>query len=179
LMESARLLGMMKNDTIIFANEDETSVLMDFSLHEYRISGKSPVEIYREMHGGKNETERNLLNSLIAAQTSLFRITSIAQSQSLLILEDLIAPKNPVNLVDIAFSRSAVPSLLLFLRLVPLEEVFMTSGFTFVFSPTLVDHLVKGYKDSCMKKDRPADSGRRFIYFFKANRKSGMEVRYE
>jgi hypothetical protein len=178
-MESARSLGMVKNDTIVFADEDETNVLMDFALHEYRVDGKTSVEHYRETKGGKNKIERNLLNFWLAASTSLFKITSITQSQPFLILEDLIAPKNPVKLVDIAFSRSAVPGLLMFLRLVPFKEAFMTSGFTFVFHPALDDRLVKGYKDSCLKKDRPADSRRRFIYFFKANRKDGMEVRHE
>ena len=179
LMESARLLGIVENDTIVFADEDETNVLMDFVLHEYRIDGKTAIELYRETKGGKNEIEKNLINSWLAASTSLFKITSIAQSRPLLILEDLLGPKDPVNLVDIAFSRSAVPGLLLFLRRVPFKEFFMTSGFTFIFHPALADRLVNGYKDSCMKKDRPADSRRRFIHFFKANRKDGMEVRYE
>ena len=36
LLRSAKLLGIVQRGTMVFENEEETNVLMDFSLHEYR-----------------------------------------------------------------------------------------------------------------------------------------------
>jgi hypothetical protein len=38
LMKSARLLGIVHSGTLIFDSEDETNVLMDFALNEYRVN---------------------------------------------------------------------------------------------------------------------------------------------
>jgi len=56
MMKSAKLLGIARGDTLMFDSMDETNVLMDFALNEYKVKGKNAIEIYRET-ANYNEVE--------------------------------------------------------------------------------------------------------------------------
>ena len=91
VIESASLLGIVvKGSTIFFDSEDETSVLMDFALHEYRIAGKNAIETYQTETGGKNEVEKELLAGWIASSTSLFKVQAVSAIESNLTLSDVL-----------------------------------------------------------------------------------------
>ena len=85
-MGSAKLLGIAQGDTLIFDSENETSVLMDFALHEYRVNNQNAIEIYREKIGWRNEIEKDLLDALLSSYASLFKIISISESEQTLLL---------------------------------------------------------------------------------------------
>lgn len=53
LKNSARLLGIARGNILMFDSEDDTSVLMDFALNEYRVNNKNAIEIYRERYIGR------------------------------------------------------------------------------------------------------------------------------
>lgn len=52
LNRAAFLLGIIGGKTILFKNEDETGMLMNFALHDILADGKrSTIEIYRDEVG--------------------------------------------------------------------------------------------------------------------------------
>jgi hypothetical protein len=76
----------------------------------------------------------------------LFRVDAISASGNILFLSDLLNNRTDIGLMDIGFSQSATPGLLLFIRLVPFKSIFMTSGTSFIFQPALENTLLRKYK---------------------------------
>jgi len=179
LMKSARLLGIVRGGTLIFDSEDETIVLMDFALNEYMVNNKNTIEIYREKIGGQNEIEKEILDALLSSYTSLFKVTSISKAENTLRLNDILSKKDNIELIDIAFSKTAIPGLLLFIRLIPFRDFNMTSGVSFVFPGDLEEYLLRRHKKLSKKVKSVSDSIKRFISFFRLNKIDGIEVRYE
>jgi len=179
LRKSAKLLGIIQKGTFVFDNEDETSVLMDFALNDYRFINKNVVERYREKFGWKNEIEKDIFDALSASYTSLFNITSISRLENTLILSDLLNKKDDIKLIDIAFSNTIIHSgYLLFTRLLPFKDFNMTSGVTFVFPPYKENHLIREYKKKTKKIKSDNDTIKRFIAFYKLNKTLGIDVAY-
>ena len=80
--------------------------------------------------------------------------------------------------MDVSFSQTASPGMLLFFRLVPMPQFFMTSGVSFVFSSKSENQIVKKYKKLMDKLAGHTDSMKRFIAFFQLYKKHGLPVNY-
>ena len=178
MMKSAKLLGIARGDTLVLDSMDETNVLMDFALNEYKTEGKNAIEIYRET-ANYNEVERDILNALLSSYTSLFEVISVSKAENLLVLNDLMNRRENIKLRDIALSESAIPGLLLFIRLVSFTDFNMTSGILFAFAPNLKGYLHRKHKKLSKKIEADSDSMKRFISFFKLSKTDGLEVKYE
>jgi len=178
-MKSARLLGIVRGDTLIFDSEGEMDVLMDFALNEYRVNNKNAIEIYREKIGWQNEIEKDILDALLSSYTSLFKIISVSEAENTLLLNDILNKKDNIKLIDIAFSKSAIPGLLLCTILVSFKDFNMTSGVSFAFPGDLEWYLLRRYKKLSNKVKSDSDSIKRFVSFFRLNKINGIEVRYE
>ena len=179
LKKSAKLLGIIHKGIFVFDNDDETNVLMDFALHDYRFINKNVIERYREKFGWKNEIEKDILDALSASYTSLFKITSISRLENTLILRDLLNKKDDIKLIDIAFSNTVTHSgFLVFTRLLPFKDFNMTSGVSFVFPPYKENFLIREYKNKSKKIKSDNDAIKRFIVFYKLNKTYGIEVSY-
>jgi hypothetical protein len=179
LLRSAKLLGVVQRGTMVFENEEETNVLMDFALHEYREHDKNAIALYREKIGGESAMERAILNALLSSHTSVFRISAVSPSESITSLRDLLSEGQPVRLLDIGLSQCATPGFLIFVRLVPYKDMFITSGISFVFPPGLERCLLGKYEELCGKTEPDGLSLERFVYFFRRSREDGLRVIYQ
>lgn len=179
LYKSAELLGIARGNVFEFDSKYESSVLMDFALNDYILpNNKNAIQIYREKIGYEDEIEKEILDSLILSRTSLFRITS--RSGNILILKDLLHDnKNEIKLIDYGLSMTVFPRILLFTRLVPFGELYMTSGASFVFDEHHEDYLLNRYGILARKVDSRFDNVKRFVAFYKLNKTRGLEIRYE
>jgi hypothetical protein len=79
---SGKYLGLVKKDALMFDNESETVALMDFSINECRINGKTAVELYKEKVKVDNDIETEILDGLISSYTSSIEIIDIGFSQT-------------------------------------------------------------------------------------------------
>ena len=179
LLRSAELLGIVHRGTFVFKNEEETDALMDFALHEYRENDKNAIALYKEKIGGESAMERAILNALLSSHTSLFRITAVLPSESITSLRDLLSEGEPAKLLDIGLSQCATPGFMLFVRLVPYKDVFITSGISFVFPPGLERSLLEKYEELCGKTEPDRLSLETFVYFFRRSREDGLRVIYQ
>lgn len=176
--QSAKVLGFLEGkNRLVFDSEEEVSVMQDFALNEYRINSKTAIEIYQEEVGAANEIEAEILAALILAQTSLFKVTAKFEEKGLLMLDDLLNAESNIELMDISFSETAVPGMLLFIRLVRGPAFNRSSGISFVFYDEPAT-IVRKYKNIYARIKPQRDSRRRFIAFFKLNKLEGKAVRY-
>ena len=179
LNKSAKLLGIIQKGKFVFDNEDETSVLMDFALNDYRFVNKTVVEKYSEKYGWKNTIEKDIFNALSNSYTSLFKITSISRSNNTLILTDILNKENDIKLIDIAFSTTITHSnYLLFTRILPFKDFNMTSGVSFIFRSNMENYLIKQYKKKKNEIKSNNEDIRRFVTFYKLHKKHGIDVSY-
>jgi len=179
LMKSAKLLGIVREDILVFNNEDETDILMDFALNEYKEDDKNIITLFKEKVGGRKDYEKEILGAMLSSYTSLFKITSVSPREKFSLLRDLLNERQDLKLWDIGMSETAIPGFLIFIRLVPLKDAFMTSGISFVFPPHLEKYLLRKYKKLSKKTDPARLSSERFIFFFRQSRIDGLEVRFE
>ena len=178
LKKSGKLLGILKNDTFVFNNEEETDILMDFALNEYKLKDKNTIQIYKETVGGKNEIENEILNAYISSHTSLFKIISISQEENTLALYDILNKRYNIKLIDFSFSKTAFPGLILFIRIVPFKDFNITSGVVFAFKSNLKKEIIREYKSIKKGLKFGNSSIKRFIAFHQLNQDYGLEVRY-
>ncbi len=176
--EATRLLGIRKGKTIILEDENQMQPLMDFTLYDCRQDGKNAVEQYQAEIGGKTKIERELLAGMLHSYTSLFRVESIRKAESALVLSDLLTEQEPVKIIDLGFSETAVPGLLIFLRLIPLDDFNMSAGFSFIFSGDREEHLLRQHKILLRKVKSEETAVKRFVAFFKLNQRIGLGMGY-
>jgi len=173
LGKAVPMLGLGKKGLLVLDDEDELSVLMDFSLYEIRKGGKNLVMRYAEEIGGENEIERELLEAMTKAKTGLFKVRQILRDKSQIVLEDLIRQEEPTTLTDINFSKTLMNNVILFFRPIRLAHFTMTSGIAFVFPPELEQGLVRSWK----KLERKS-SAERYAWFFRKSKKQGFKTKY-
>lgn len=179
LMKSAKLLGIpRKNDIFLYETEDEMGILMEFTMYEQMKNNKNAIEIYRDKSGEQSRIEKTILDAMLHSYTSLFRVISSSESENIALLYDVLNKKDNIKLTDINLSKTVVPGLLLFIRLVPFKDFNMTSGFSFVFQGYLEEYLLKRYEKISKKVESDRDSIKRFVSFFRLNKEDGMEVNY-
>jgi len=176
LNHSAKLLGIrMQGDTLLFDSEEETSYLMNFVLFDYKVNGKNAVQTYRETHRNQDKIENGIIDSMLSSYTSLFEVTSIRGFTAG--LKDLFRTAyEPIKLVDIAFSVTATPGTLTFIRLVPIGDCYMTSGVSFIFRKELKQYLLRRYRKISRKIETGDEDLKRYISFFKLNKECGEEA---
>lgn len=177
LLKSGKLLGIVRHGTLVFDSEDETSALMEFALNE-RVKSKTVVEIYREKVGGENDIEKEILDGLISSYTSLFKVIYVSERRNRIVLHDLLNRRENIEIIDISFSKTAIPGLLLFIRVVSLKDFTKTSGVSFAFRGDREKYIIRKYREISKRIKSRSESLKRFVAFYKLNKTHGIEVRY-
>jgi hypothetical protein len=95
----------------------------------------------------------------------------------LIVLKDLLNEDcSNIRLVDLHLSQTIFPEALLFTRAIPFNNLKISSGVNFVFQNDLKDLLIEEYHLIAEKKPNMAPAIKKFISFFKLNRKHGLNV---
>ena len=180
ITESARLLDIERDgDEIRYDTQTEMTVHYEFLLNEYRQNGRTAVEQYYEQERWDSEIERTILEALLEAETSLFKITAIDDTDKQLIVTDLLNDDDDeLCVTDVNLSETAEPGVLLFFRLVPHEEFNMTSGVSFPFAEDEADDLCREYKHRIDDSDPQPVSVQRFVAFFELYRDQGIHIQF-
>jgi hypothetical protein len=178
LMRAARALDIARGDTFVFESDAEMNVLMDYALYEDRVQGKALVQVYREQTTALSPLQRELLDGMCQSYTSLFRITEVQATESTLVLADRLQEREDLPLIDMMFSRTAAPGMLLFTRVVPLAGMNMTAGIAFAFPGGSEAHLLRRYKRLGKRVKADTEAARRLVAFFQLNRTEGIEVSF-
>lgn len=177
IFKAAKKLGIPVNGrTLIFDDETDQNALMDFCLHELRPNERSMVECCDLDAMGLSPDERDLLSAHCAGRTSLFDIVATDAGEAHVQLRDLLSPEQPDILLSdrsMSATRDVAGRVLIFLRVVTCQEIAMTSGCFFSYSPRHRQRLLGGYEKR--KKSAPAHrlAEHRFVYFYQRYREFG------
>ncbi len=139
IRKGGRKLGLLDHGVLYFETEDESNVLMEFCIHDCREVGRNAVDrlLGRPGVGG---AERKLLESMRRAWFSLFRICRAVPGVGVE-TTDLLQEQD-VFIVDLNFSRTAIPGLVLATRIVPVGDDYMTTGAALPVEPDLLADIL-------------------------------------
>lgn len=127
LGEGGRNLGILKKGVLVFDSEDETSVLMDYCIHDVRRQGRNVVEQYlTEAPFPPESDEMAFLRAKKDAYYSLFLVEEVEPGVGVLLRDALRGGTKFI--MDIGFSRSAAPGVVLAARIMSTENISMTTG---------------------------------------------------
>jgi hypothetical protein len=178
LSRAGRALDVARGHTFVFESESEMNVVMDYALYEDLVDGQSLVQRYRDQATSLSPLQRELLDAMAHAYASLFRTTAIIPAEHALVLTDLLGQRPDIRLIDIRFSQTAAPGMLLFTRIVPLPELNMTTGMAFAFPGWREASLRRRAQRLSKRAQAETASARRMVAFFRLNRSDGLEVTF-
>jgi len=176
LIAVGRLMGIVTEKTFILESEEEINFVMDFSLFEYQVDGKTYLQRYQEENHQLDENEAEMLQASILSYTSLFKIIEADRVNATVTLSDLLNQGKEIKIININLSKTAQPGILMFTRIVPFSDFNMASGMFCMFPKNSERSLLKQVKITMKKVKSEVESIQRFIAFFKLNRKQGLEV---
>jgi hypothetical protein len=127
LDEGGKKLGTLKKNVLVLDTEDEIVVLMDYCIHDVRRQGVNAVERYlAESPPAPDSEEMVLLQAMRQARYSLFAVEAAEPGVGVHV-RDLLRDE-PLFLVDVGFSRTATPGLVLAARVMAPEGISQTTG---------------------------------------------------
>ncbi len=178
LVKAAKKLTIpVRGRTVIFDDEEfDSTALIDFFLHEFRVGGRRPIDCCDPDRMGLSADERALLMAHKAARTSLFETMASDPKTARLTLRDVLEPETPeVLLSDISFSSSssAANRPLVFLRVLECTGIQMSSGLFFTFPAGLRETLREAYQARMNSVPASERAQRAFIFFFQRHRACG------
>jgi hypothetical protein len=182
-MRAARTLGLpTPGGTFVFRDETDIVTFTDFELREFRVAGRCRLESCDPTRWELTPQENVALCAWQHSRTSLFQTVGALPESNQVRLLDLLEPERPgVLLTDINLCtslRSIRIDVLLFLRLLEIQGITMSSGFFFAFHPSRAAHLLQSFRQS-MKKVPPEDwSERKFTFFYRKYREFGEAQEY-
>ncbi len=181
--QAARALGLpTPGNVLVFDGEEDIAALSDFFLAEFRVHGRTLVETCDPAAAALNARESEHLDAFCRSRTSLFETCRVRPAEDQVVLRDLLEPEQPeIFLTDIHLCESLQRmggQMLLFLRLLEVHEIIMSSGLFFVFDPAHRERLLQSFRHK-MKKVAPADrKERKFAFFYQKHREFGEEQAY-
>jgi len=132
--ECARRLGRLAGQAIVLDTEDQIAVLIDYLIYAYRAGGKNAAERFlEESPPPPDSDEMLLLQSMTQARFSVFEITALERGFGVH-ARDLFR-QDEVFLIDIGFSETADPGMLLAARIKPLLGHHASTGAGLPVSP--------------------------------------------
>ncbi len=168
---AARHLNMGQDKRLIFDNESEPDVLMDYALYEIPQDGQNLIERYVSETGGSNRVERDLLKAMRNARTGLFRVEQVLASKYLVQLRELADGNRSPALLDLSFSQFPAENCVFFFRPIELADLTMSSGMSFVFPPEMEREVIERWTHW-----EPSD---RYAQRFKLYKDKGIPVVYQ
>ncbi len=179
MSRSGSLLGMKKGGTFVFADEADMSFLNDFMFHEFRVKGESAVERYNKHEVWKNDIEKEMLQAHLKSRASLFRVESVDSQNYSCYFQDMLTERSPFPVVDVGFSQTAFPGVLVFSRIISYHDLNMTGGAAMLYPQESEAYLRKEFPRRARRVDLKENSACQYIAFYKLYHEMGLGVRHE
>ncbi len=177
-VKAAKRVGIpVQNGAVIFDEENDSAVLMDYLLIDYRPDGKSLVESCVFPADELTPLEIEWHEAVLTSRTSLFEVAGVHEHEPKILLRDRLKKEAPdLWLIDLGLSESCrkMGKCLIFTRVNSLRGLHMTGGFSFIFD--LMDEfaLTDGYRREMWSVAASLQERRRTAYFLRWNRNSGI-----
>jgi len=123
----AARLGMLQNNTVVFADMDESSVLTDYCIYDYREEGVNAVSRYvADSQADPNSDEYAVVKAMSQSFHTLVQVREVLPGVG--VSADDLLGDTEFLLTDIGFSKTATEGMVLATRILPFQDFVMTSG---------------------------------------------------
>ncbi len=125
--ECGKKLGLMKKDTLIFHDDQDMAVLMDYCLYDYRENGLNAVS--RHLADSDIETDSDeyiVLRAMSESFYTLVQVEDVLPGVGVRV-NDLLGDRQFL-LIDIGLGQTAAQDLVVATRILPFDNFVMTSG---------------------------------------------------
>ena len=180
LVTTAKLLGFWNGKMMVFDSENDSDILMDLMVFEKITSNIPACKRFQMSNPRLNDLLQENMTGILNNYPSLFEVKSLDSIGNTLVLEDLLDDsRKEYVLMDIGMSKTVRLGFIHYTRLIPIRDINMTSGVSFIFEKIYKDKLLSAISLAAFKKRRKLTSTEMFILMHEKNRQFGMEIRTE
>jgi hypothetical protein len=174
ILTAARRLGMVRGkNTVYFNTEDESSVLMDYAIHEIVHDGQNAIDRMLAANSlAEGSAELRFLRSLRTAHYTILEVTQALPGFGVIANDEF---RNAiVSLVDVGFSQTANPGAMMAGRVhSPGDGWWMTTGACLPVVPEAMDRIADGIEAHRDRHGKEADGRDLALFVTRACLKAG------
>jgi len=180
IISSAKLLGFWNGKMMVFASENDSETMMDFMVFEKSTQNDAAYQRFYRSCPTLDELQQVNMNGILHFYSSVFEVKSIDHKGNTIVLEDLMdAGREVYQLMDIEMSKTVPAGFIIFTRLIPINDVNMTSGVGFGFNRIDRDKLLSAISLAEFKHRRKLTKTELYILIHEKNRQYGVQTRTE
>lgn len=178
LTHAAKLLGFWSDHKLIFDSDEEFDVLTEFLIFEKFNQNIPVVKRFYNSNPELTYLEKENMKGILNYYASIFEIKSIDSSKNTAVLIDLLDPnRKEFILMDIGLSQTSVVGLIFYSRLLPIEDIYMTSGVSFGFENCYKDKLLATISLAGFKKRNKLNTTEMFVLMNKKHQHFGLKIK--
>lgn len=178
IIYAANLLGFWNGRALVYGSNEDFDIITDFLIFEKL---KHSIAVFKKFHDSNpelNDLEQENMKGILRNYSSLFQITSIDSKSSTLVLLDLLSPdRQEYKLMDVGISQSTSVGSIFYSRLLPIGDVYMTSGVSFGFDRSYKDKLFTAISLATIKRKKKLTSTELFLLFHKKSQQYGIKIK--
>lgn len=177
---ASRFLNFWRDGTLTFHSDAESYLLMDYLIYEFVRGGRSAVQIFGDTADELAPLDQELLNAMFTWKSSLYRIEQSWADRKQIRLHDCLAHNgNDITLTDHHLSQSIPNGTLVFMRIIQVQDMAISTGASMPF-PTGLDGFLKRKASELHRslRDIPA-ACRQFPVWARLFREWGLAIDYQ
>jgi len=174
---AGKQLGFLSGNKMIFDDDDETDVLMNYIIFEKNKKGKILLDKFYDSEIELEELEEEILEGLVNSYASLFEVTKIDQEKCIISFSDVFSDTNQTySVMDINFSQTAEMEGLIYARLIPIRDIYMSTGVHFSFNSSQKQRLLSDISFLRFKSGKKLSSSELYTHLFKKSKLYGIKT---
>ena len=144
LLASGKRLGFLKKGVLVFDSEDETNILMDYCIHNYREHGPTVIERYlAEASSPAGSDEMTVLQAKV---DSHYTLVAVERAEPGFAIHGRDALRGePLLLTDVSLSQTMAPGAAIATRVVAFPRFCMTGGAPLRVTRPVLDNMEKQF----------------------------------
>jgi len=176
LKYAGKRLGFWDGYQMVFESEEETDTLMNYIVFEKNKQGRRLIDAFYESDIDISSVEKEILEGAVNSIFSLFEITDLDPYHYEITLKDVLENDHQLyTLMDTGLSQTARKGFLLFTRLMPVRDIYITSGVSFPFESSQKERIFNDISmEKFKKKKKRLNSSDLYILFSKKSKTYGI-----
>jgi len=178
LYYAANILGCYDGRTLVFDSDEEFDTLTEFLIFEKFKQNTTVVRRFYNSNPELTDSEKENMKGILNYHASLFEVKGVDSNKNTIVLVDLLDPdRKEFTLMDIGLSHTSAVGLIFYTRLLPVQDIYMTSGVSFGFENNFKDKLLGIISLAAFKKRNKLTTTELFVLMHKRYHQFGMNIK--
>lgn len=171
---SAKRLGIFKDNMALLQSAMERDALFDISIYGKFNKNQSALTKFMQQSVERSEMEMKVLEAMKKSDNLLYEVLEVNHQEKSILLKEVSKGAKPVKIIDIGLSETLNENVLLFTRLITVDDLSFTSGLIFNYPITYKELLLKESRRMAKVFKSGDPSADRFYSYFILNRMLGI-----